>query len=96
MLCETSFDLAQFDAEAPDLDLEVVASEEHVVAVGQPTDPRSPVRYMRAPGSWLKGSVRNFSAVSSGRFEWLPTPAPPMYSSPATPTGTGEPCPSNM
>ena len=36
MLCETSFDLAQFDAEAPDLDLEVVASEELDVAVGQP------------------------------------------------------------
>src|SRR5579875_1188079 len=59
--------------------------------------PRSPVRYSRAPGSPPNASGTNFSAVSSGRFRYpRPTPAPPMYSSPATPTGAGSPSRSKM
>src|SRR5438105_1343121 len=52
--------------------------------------PRSPVRYIRPPTSSVNGSFRNLSAVNSGRFRYpRATPAPPMYSSPITPTGTG-------
>src|SRR4030088_3154952 len=36
VVCEAGFDLTEFDAEAADLDLEVIASQELEVAVGQP------------------------------------------------------------
>src|SRR5579872_3284144 len=58
--------------------------------------PRSPVRYIRVP-SPTNGSATNRSAVNPGRFMYpRATPAPPMYNSPLTPTGTGSPCRSNM
>ncbi len=51
---------------------------------------RSPVLYMRAPGSAPNGSGTKRSAVSPSS-PWYPraTPTPATYSSPATPTGTG-------
>ena len=53
----------------------------------------SPVRYKRAPATELKGSATNFSAVNSGRLRYpRAKPTPPMYSSPASPRGTGCSC----
>ena len=50
---------------------------------------RSPVRYIRAPGSAAYGSGMNFSAVSSGR-SGSRAPAPhPQIEVAVTPTGTG-------
>src|SRR6476646_12170253 len=58
---------------------------------------KSPVRYIRAPGSFANGSGTNRSAVSSGRFRYpRAAPAPPTYNSPTTPTGTGAPLESSM
>ncbi|KGD32207.1 ATP-dependent Clp protease adaptor ClpS domain protein [Burkholderia pseudomallei] len=49
---------------------------------------RSPVLYSRPPAT--NGSSMNRSRVSSGRFKYpRATPAPPTYSSPVTPIGTG-------
>ena len=50
----------------------------------------SPVRYRRAPASAPSGSGTKRSAVSPGRFRYpRASPAPPTYSSPGTPIGTG-------
>src|SRR6476660_4682652 len=58
---------------------------------------RSPVQYIRAPPSFTNGSTTKRSAVSSARFIYpRATPAPPMYGSPATPSGAGSPFASNM
>ncbi|OSY49023.1 hypothetical protein BG846_05366 [Streptomyces fradiae ATCC 10745 = DSM 40063] len=47
------------------------------------------MRYIRAPGA-PNGSATNLSAVSPGRPQYpRDRLSPPMYSSPATPSGTG-------
>ena len=53
--------------------------------------PKSPVLYnLREFSSLPKGLGINLSAVKSGRFRYpLAKPAPPIYISPSTPTGTG-------
>src|SRR6202167_3579790 len=52
--------------------------------------PRSPVRYIRPPPSPPYGSATNRSPVSAPRFRYpRANPAPPIYNSPITPTGTG-------
>src|SRR6202008_1747323 len=54
-----------------------------------PQHTRSPVRYIRAPGS-PNGHVTNRDAVNPARRQYpTPTPAPATYNSPTTPTGTG-------
>ena len=56
---------------------------------------RSPLRYIRLPAG-PNGSATNRSAVSPARCRYpRASPAPAMYSSPATPAGTGRKPPSN-
>src|SRR3981081_3716052 len=70
VVCEAGFDLTEFDAEAADLDLEVVASQELEIAVGQPA---SEVAGLLHAGGGLvggaKGSTRKRSCVSCSRFQ---------------------------
>ena len=86
---QNGFDLAQLDAEAADLDLVVGAAKESSVAV-------------RPPASQVAGAVQRARRVIAGdrrrsarpsapggSDSRAPGPAPPMYSSPATPTGAG-------
>ena len=67
MLGERRFDLAQLDAVAADLDLEVDAAEILERAVGAPAG-RVAGAVERAPGG-ANGSGTKRSAVSSGRFQ---------------------------
>ena len=67
MVRQRGRDLVELDPMTADLHLVVEPAEEVDVAFG-PTRTRSPVRYIRAPGSETNGSARNRSAVSSGRF----------------------------
>src|SRR5205085_4302116 len=56
---------------------------------------RSPVRYIRPPGT-PNGHATNRSALSPGWFTYpRASPAPAVYSSPPTPTGTGSRNPSS-
>ena len=50
---------------------------------------RSPVLYSRAPGSALNGSARILGRQLRPVQIPRANPAPPMYNSPGTPTGTG-------
>ena len=61
------FDLAEFDAEAADLDLEVAAARGTPAARRPFQRARSPVRYIRSPGP-PNGSATNRSAVGPGRW----------------------------
>lgn len=67
---QSCLDLAEFDAEAADLDLEIGALEVFERAVRRHRT-ISPVRYMRDSESWAfatKGFATKRSAVSTGRF----------------------------
>src|SRR5579863_3798931 len=61
----------------------------------RPHPTTSPLRYIPPPTSPnVLGT--NFSAVTPPSFKYpRPNPAPPIYSSPVTPTGTGIPSSSN-
>ena len=61
------FDLAELDAEAPHLDLEVVASQVHQAAVGEPSRQITGAIQART-GRSENGSGTKRSAVSSGRL----------------------------
>ena len=54
MVSQLGFNLAQFDAEAANLDLVINSSQKLELAIGQPAG-LSPVLYSRAPGTRLNG-----------------------------------------
>lgn len=81
----------ELDAVTPDTDLVIGAAQKLQAARRGATSPRSPVRYMRAPGAAPNKSGTNRSAVRARQMRYpRATPAPPMWSSPATPAGTGD------
>src|SRR6201984_29674 len=60
-----------------------------------PHHPRSPLRYIRAPGA-PNGHATNRDPVNPARPTYpTPTPAPAIYNSPTTPAGTGRNQPSS-
>src|SRR5262245_13507226 len=60
-----------------------------------PQHPRSPLRYIRAPGP-PNGHATNRDPVNPARRQYPhPTPAPATYNSPTTPAGTGRNHPSS-
>ena len=85
---ERGVDLAELDAEAADLHLEVGAAEVLDDRRRRATRTRSPVRYIRVArppervGDEPLGGQRRAGRDSRG-----PAPAPARYSSPATPDG---------
>src|SRR5882757_3988136 len=91
MFAEPCLDLTQLDAEATDLDLEVVASQKLDIAVGKITaqipgavHPRSWFLHKRVLEKPLLGQLRTVQIPACST-------SPAIYSSPATPTGTGSP-----
>ena len=82
-------DLARLDPEPADLDLVIGPPGEHQLPRPAVHLARSPVRYIRSPPA-PNGHATNRSAVSPARPRYpRASPAPAMYSSPATPAGTG-------
>ena len=91
---EHRLDLPQLDPVAPHLHLWSIRPRNSMPPVRQPPH-QVPRPVQPPPGSAPNGSGTNRSAVSSGRPRYpRASPSPPMYSSPATPTGTG-PIPSS-
>ena len=87
MLIEPGFDLTQFDAEATDLDLRVDSAQILNVAVLQPA--RQVTRLVHA-GTRLEWIGDEFLLGQFRAIQISPRYArPAMYSSPATPIGTG-------
>ena len=85
-------DLAQLDAEAAHLHLVVVAAQELQRPVRQPAQPGRPSGTAAPPARRRTGRPRSAPpSAPAGPGTRAPPPAPPMYSSPATPTGTGSP-----
>src|ERR1044072_2056653 len=99
MLAQPRLDLSQLHPEPAELHLTVVAPLKLDLSCPAPPAQVSRPLYPRPcpPAHAPTPAGTTPSAVSSGRFRYpSATPAPPMYSSPRTPTGTGSRLSSRM